>query len=228
MGRRILLTFATLVFWSAAASADAGDSLRVVPPRVTMRPCERIQFTIQGRAASTPRVRWSLRGAGELIPAPDGASVDYHAPWRSERPAEVAIRATVAREDAPGDSLTGVATVSLAAGQVAGSESCDACAANTPALRGQFAVIDSMPEAIFRVAPIYPRDAWTAGVDGTVIVKALVCCSGVVVDAWVVKSVPLLDGAAEAAVRQWRFRPALSAGRPVGVWVQIPVKFNLH
>jgi protein TonB len=38
----------------------------------------------------------------------------------------------------------------------------------------------------------------------------------------------MLDAAAAAAVRQWRFKPATSKGEPVAVWVGIPVKFTLH
>jgi protein TonB len=42
------------------------------------------------------------------------------------------------------------------------------------------------------------------------------------------RSVPLLDGAALDAVSRWRFTPALNNGRPVRVWVAIPVRFSLH
>jgi len=49
-----------------------------------------------------------------------------------------------------------------------------------------------------------------------------------VVDTKVVKSIPMLDAAAVACVRQWIFKPALSKGQPVSVWVAVPVKFSLH
>jgi hypothetical protein len=29
-------------------------------------------------------------------------------------------------------------------------------------------------------------------------------------------------------VRQWIFKPALSNGEPVAVWVGVPVRFSLH
>jgi TonB family protein len=38
----------------------------------------------------------------------------------------------------------------------------------------------------------------------------------------------MLDAAAEDAVREWVFAPALANGEPVAVWVGIPVKFSLH
>ena len=37
-----------------------------------------------------------------------------------------------------------------------------------------------------------------------------------------------LDDYAVGAVRQWRFKPAMARGKPVAVWVALPVKFTLH
>jgi len=42
------------------------------------------------------------------------------------------------------------------------------------------------------------------------------------------KSIPMLDAAAIAAVKQWVFKPALSNNKPVAVWVAVPVKFTLN
>ena len=64
--------------------------------------------------------------------------------------------------------------------------------------------------------------------EGTVIVQALVGKDGKVKDTKVVKSVPVLDDAAVAAVKRWVFKPALSNNKPVAVWVAVPVKFTLH
>jgi protein TonB len=48
-------------------------------------------------------------------------------------------------------------------------------------------------------------------------------------DIRVLKSVALLDAAAIAAVRQWRFRPARDAGgHPVRVVMEVPVRFVLR
>jgi protein TonB len=56
----------------------------------------------------------------------------------------------------------------------------------------------------------------------------LVGKDGFVKDTRVVKSIPELDDAAVASVRQWRFNPAYANGAPVAVWVAVPVKFSLH
>jgi len=89
-----------------------------------------------------------------------------------------------------------------------------------------YVYVEELPEAITKVPPSYPdvgRD-----VQGTVLVQALVGTDGRVKDTKVLKSVPMLDEAAMAAVRQWVFKPAMAKGRPVAVWVAVPVKFTRH
>jgi len=93
---------------------------------------------------------------------------------------------------------------------------------------GEYVYVEELPEAVTRVPPSYPDIAREAGVDGTVMVQALVGKDGHVKDTKVVKSIPMLDAAALAAVRQWVFKPALSNNKPVAVWVAVPVKFSLH
>lgn len=93
---------------------------------------------------------------------------------------------------------------------------------------GEYVYTDELPEKITHVQPVYPDIAREAGVDGTVMVQALVGKDGRVKDVRVVKSIPMLDAAAIAAVKQWVFKPALSNNKPVAVWVGCPVKFSLR
>lgn len=93
---------------------------------------------------------------------------------------------------------------------------------------GQYVYVEELPEAITKVPPAYPDIAREAGVDGTVLVQALVGKDGRVRDTRVVKSIPMLDQAAVAAVKQWVFKPALSNNKPVAVWVAVPVRFTLN
>jgi TonB family protein len=93
---------------------------------------------------------------------------------------------------------------------------------------GDFVYVETLPEPIERVPPDYPSWARGKGVEGTVMVQALVGKDGLVKDARVVRSIPMLDDYAVAAVKQWRFKPAMSKGVPVPVWVGIPVKFTLR
>jgi periplasmic protein TonB len=93
---------------------------------------------------------------------------------------------------------------------------------------GEYVYVEELPEAVTKVAPIYPDIARDAGVDGQVMVQALVGKDGRVKDVRVVKSIPMLDQSAINAVKQWVFKPALSNNKPVAVWVAVPVKFSLH
>lgn len=93
---------------------------------------------------------------------------------------------------------------------------------------GDYAYVDELPEAVTRVPPRYPESAREAGVDGTVLLQALVGKDGRVKDVRIQKSIPELDAAAVAAVKQWVFKPAASNGRPAAVWVAVPVRFSLH
>lgn len=93
---------------------------------------------------------------------------------------------------------------------------------------GEYVYVEELPEAITKSTPAYPDIAREAGVDGTVMVQALVGKDGKVHDTKVVKSIPMLDQAAVAAVKQWVFKPALSNNKPVAVWVAVPVRFSLH
>lgn len=52
--------------------------------------------------------------------------------------------------------------------------------------------------------------------------------TGAVVDARILRSVPLLDAAALAAVRQWRYTPTRLNGRPVSVLMTVTVQFQLR
>ncbi len=93
---------------------------------------------------------------------------------------------------------------------------------------GEYVYVEELPEAITKVPPTYPDIAREAGVDGTVLVQALVGKDGTVKDTRVQKSIPMLDNAALDAVKRWVFKPALSNNKPVAVWVAVPVKFSLH
>ena len=93
---------------------------------------------------------------------------------------------------------------------------------------GEYVYVEELPEAITKVKPDYPDIAREAGVDGVVLVQALVGKDGKVKDVRVVKPIPMLDDAAITAVKQWVFKPALSNNKPVAVWVAVPVRFSLQ
>jgi protein TonB len=87
---------------------------------------------------------------------------------------------------------------------------------------------DRAPRLLRLVKPEYPQDAFVKKVQGVVYVEILIDANGRVVRTRVTRSIPLLDEAAVAAVRQWMFAPAVKAGRPVATLAMAPVTFTLY
>jgi protein TonB len=86
----------------------------------------------------------------------------------------------------------------------------------------------SRPERVRYVAPVYPPIARAAQVEGVVIIEAVLGAEGQVREARILKSVPLLDAAALAAVEQWQFTPTLLNGQAVPVVMTVTVVFSLR
>ena len=82
------------------------------------------------------------------------------------------------------------------------------------------------PKKVKDVPPVYPALAQSARVSGAVMIEATIGADGKVVDAKVVKSIPLLDEAALEAVRQWEYLPTMLNGVPVPVLVTITINFT--
>ena len=83
------------------------------------------------------------------------------------------------------------------------------------------------PALIERVEPEYPPLAVRAQVQGVVILEAVVDPQGRVEDVRVLRSIPLLDNAAIAAVRQWRYSPLLLNGEPERFVLTVTVSFSV-
>jgi protein TonB len=86
---------------------------------------------------------------------------------------------------------------------------------------------DTPPKPIKITRPQYPQEAFVKKIEGTVEVEILIDSTGRVVDARVVKSIPLLDAAARQTVMQWLFSPAVKHGRPVATLAFAPVTFRI-
>lgn len=84
------------------------------------------------------------------------------------------------------------------------------------------------PDLVKRVEPEYPGFAVSAGIQGVVILEATVDESGEVIDVKVLRSLPLLDRAAVAAVRQWRYSPLRLNGIPTRFVLTVSLSFHLQ
>jgi periplasmic protein TonB len=109
------------------------------------------------------------------------------------------------------------------AGLAAGPAAAEVSAAQAPVVHA----------ARFRVPPappIYPRRAIELDLRGTTILRALVDADGAAAEivVWASSGLRLLDDAAIAAARGWKFEPAREGAVAVAAWVEVPVRFELR
>lgn len=85
------------------------------------------------------------------------------------------------------------------------------------------------PKPIYHPDPEYTDRARRKKINGNVVVSFIVTSEGEVRDATVTRSLDKdLDQQALAAVRKWRFEPALKDGTPVEVRLRAEVTFRLY
>ena len=82
---------------------------------------------------------------------------------------------------------------------------------------------------ITKIDPVYPESARQKGIEGPVMMQAVISKEGNVLSLTVVTTAdPDLAKAATDAVRQWRYEPTLLNGEPVEVVTTITVDFKLN
>jgi len=80
---------------------------------------------------------------------------------------------------------------------------------------------------IVQRVPADPESAKISGVEGDVVMQALISKEGTVKRVHVMEGDSRLRSAAEEAVYKWRYRPYVLRGRPVEVATTVTVNFNL-
>jgi protein TonB len=199
--------------------------------------------------ASPPNADVDAAKAAVDKAATDGASQYAPESLKAAQDAQAALEVELkAQEDnwlKSYDKTKELAAAAKAAGDkaeadaVAGKEKADAVAAKAKADtaartkarlaavrigRGQGQI--TAPTKIKDVKPVYPGIARSARVAGVVVIEATIGPDGKVIDAKVVRSIPLLDQAALDAVRQWEYTPPLRNGVPVPVIVTVTINFT--
>ncbi len=79
----------------------------------------------------------------------------------------------------------------------------------------------------YKVIPEYPSVAHDAGMQGTVVLQAMIGKDGHPKDLKVVSGSKVFQGPAIQAVQQWRYRPYLLNGEPIEIMTTINVIFSL-
>lgn len=85
---------------------------------------------------------------------------------------------------------------------------------------------DLPPQPKSAISPVYPKEAQDKGITGNVYLKIYISEKGKAEDAIILDGVEELNQAAIDAVKKVKYKPALLGGNPVGVWVDLLIKFN--
>jgi protein TonB len=170
----------------------------------------------------------SLKAAQDARAALDAELKAQEGKWFKsyDKTKELAVAAKAAADKAATDAVA----AKERADAVAAKEKADAAAARAKAKIAAAAVRIGgqikAPTKIKDVKPVYPAIAQSARVAGVVTIEATIGPDGKVIDAKVVRSIPLLDQAALDAVRQWEYTPTLLNGVPVPVLVTVTINFT--
>lgn len=96
-----------------------------------------------------------------------------------------------------------------------------------PPMRVRIAGAVQSTKLLKKVDPVYPHEAWIAGIQGIVKLHVVLETDGTVKDVDVISGHPLLVQPALDAVRDWRYKPTTLNGEPVEVDTVIEVDFSL-
>ena len=92
----------------------------------------------------------------------------------------------------------------------------------------EFFAVSDKPEIKHKETPKYPDLARRAGIEGRVTVMVTISKTGTVLDATILRSVPMLDEAALSAAKKCTFKPAKQRDKFVKVKMSIPFDFRLN
>jgi TonB family protein len=87
----------------------------------------------------------------------------------------------------------------------------------------------TLPRVTHDRGPDYPEEERQLRHHGTVILQVVVGPDGLPSNIGVLRTLgPKFDDSAIAAVKKWRFSPAMKDGKPVAVQIKVEVNFHLY
>jgi TonB family protein len=169
----------------------------------------------------------ALKAAQDARAALDAELAAQEGKWFKsyDKARELAAAAKVAGDKAAGDAIAAKEQADAAAAKAqAEAEAREKAKAAAIRVGGK----TRPPTKIKDVMPVYPAAAKSSRIAGAVIIEATIGADGKVIDAKVLRSVPMLDQAALDAVRQWEYSPTLLNGVPVPVVMTVTINFKLQ
>jgi len=199
-----------------ATSATEAQPVDYRQPIVSLKPNAAISAT----AVDGKRNRGGVENAAEVEPLTDAQPLT---PGNSSSgiSAMHTKETAISTEDAPPPPV-----------QIAVGNPADAApklaspAATLPAFGGTVSLGVVPASLIQQVEPSYPVQARALRLTGSVVMDAAISADGAVRNVTVVSGSPILANAATAAVKQWRYNPALLDGKPIETQKRIKIVFN--
>ena len=218
--RRVSVTLCVLALGLAVAVAGCAS-----PPNVAVSDARAAisQAVVDGALEYAPE---SLKAAEAAMAALEAELKSQESKWFPSygKAAALAAEAKAAADKAVADAKAGKEkAAAAAAAEKAAAEAIEQAKKDAIRVGGKV----RPPTKTKNVQPEYPEAARTARVQGVVIIEAVIGADGKVADAKVLRSVPQLDQAAVAAVKQWEFTPTLLNGKAVPVVMTVTVNFKL-
>jgi protein TonB len=199
------------------AVAAPAPPMPIEPPKPVVAPARVQQPLTKPKPVEKPKVAAKPRPPARARPTPASA------PPAPVAPAPPAERTDMARGGAGGviGGVAGGRVGGKVGGRLGGS-------GDDPFTLDEVAIA---PAVLEQVRPQYPARARARGLEGVVVVQAIIDRSGTVEgdSLKVIQSQNPFDDAAVAAFRRWRFKPGRDdGGNTVRVIVQQPIRFQLR
>ena len=213
----------------ASAAPAFGQAYHIVSPDHPLKDGEHLELRIVPKPRPGVRVSWKVGSSG--FP-----SALYRAPYVI--PVGTPPVQVTAGLSTPAGKESITREVQLSPGSAPGAEDCLGPGQRFSTVAGdleEFVRMDELPVVINAVEPDYPQSELVREIEDTINVRALICRSGSILDAFalpvrrqgeLIEQDPRLVEAAITAVMQYRFRPGVAGGQALATWIDIPVAFR--
>ncbi len=200
----------------AAKVAPVQPPATTAKPAVAAKPKHRVAAAAKAPAPETPAAPAVTTTTRTVLPPVEMEVVagDTH---RTIRPGSSSVRVSL-QPGAPAQPVT----VPSATGDTQTAANLTSNAAERMEISTNASEVVTSP-----VRPNYPLLARQMKVQGSVILQALIGKDGIIQNLRVVSGPRILAGAAEDAVRQWKFKPHIVGGEAVETQAKITVNFTI-
>jgi protein TonB len=219
--------------WTAVASAALQAALAAVVIALPLLHPETLPIHVDAPKVLLPLMPKPPVTVVETERAPSGSTSNFAPPSESRRLIFIQTAGTeTATNDAPSLAPIGVGMsgpTGMPVGLGIGEGHGPAVSVVTPKPAGPLRISSDLSEGMLLapIRPVYPAIARAAGVQGSVVVEAVISKTGTIESLHVVSGSMMLQNAALEAIREARYRPYRLNGEAVEVQTTITVNFRI-